>query len=230
MKQPIAPKKNFEDFIDIIDAELNKRKTKWTLTSINWLDWDDVSQIIRIHIYNKWHLYDQTKPIYGWLNTIITNQTRNLIRNLYSNFARPCLKCYAAIDISGCKIYGEQCSKCPLFDNWKKRREPAAHVKIPVAIENHVDEVKTIFDTNSDISRHIDMVHKVMKQVLKPLEYKVYEGLYILNLDETLVMKNLGYTSNEAKRPPGYKQLRNLTKTIINKFKKACQDGLIEIV
>ena len=78
------PKKDkkliFEECIEIIDAELQKRKNRWNLTSLAWMDYDDVSQIIRIHIHKKWNLYDQSKPLAPWLNRIISNQIKNIIK------------------------------------------------------------------------------------------------------------------------------------------------------
>ena len=41
------------------------------------MDYDDVSQIIRLHIYKKWDMYDPAKPLAPWLNRIITNQIKN---------------------------------------------------------------------------------------------------------------------------------------------------------
>ena len=72
-KKPI-----FEDHIDLIDNEIRKRKGKWNLTAITWIDFDDVSQIIRIHIYKKWNLYDSSKPLIPWINRIISNQIKNI--------------------------------------------------------------------------------------------------------------------------------------------------------
>ena len=46
-------KLKFEDFIDTIDEEISKRKNKWTLTSIAWMDFEDISQILKIHIFKK---------------------------------------------------------------------------------------------------------------------------------------------------------------------------------
>ena len=67
-------KLKFEDYIDQIDEEIRKRKSKLTLTSIAWMDFDDISQILRIHIYKKWSLFDQDKALGPWLNRIISNQ------------------------------------------------------------------------------------------------------------------------------------------------------------
>mgnify|MGYP003121163665 FL=1 len=100
--------KSFEDCINIIDEEIRKRKSKWNLQSLAWMDFDDVSQIIKIHINNKWHLYDPKQPLRPWLNRIISNQLKNLIRNNYGNFTRPCLKCAAAEENDGCKLFKKQ--------------------------------------------------------------------------------------------------------------------------
>ena len=56
-------KLEFEECIEKIDHEITKRKNKWNLTAISWMDFDDVSQILRIHIFKKWHLYDQSQPL-----------------------------------------------------------------------------------------------------------------------------------------------------------------------
>ena len=109
-RKRLPKKKTFEECIDIIDAELIKRKNRWSLTSLCWMDYDDVSQIIRLHIYKKWDMYDPPKPLAPWLNRIITNQIKNLIRNNYGNYARPCLKCAASDGEDGCEIYNKQCN------------------------------------------------------------------------------------------------------------------------
>ena len=37
----------YEELFPIIDREIKKRRGKWSLTSLAWIDYDDVSQIIR---------------------------------------------------------------------------------------------------------------------------------------------------------------------------------------
>lgn len=222
-----APK--FEDFLPIIDIEIAKRRHKWNLTSITWMDYDDVAQIIRIHIFKKWHQYQPSRPLAPWLNSIITNQIRNLIRNNYSNYVRPCLKCAAAIGEDGCRIYTKQCDDCPLYAYWRKRKQSATQIKIPVSIENHPNEVKSIFDESVDVLKHVEKLHAKMKEILKPLEWEVYEGLFILHKDENVVAKELGYITNERGRDPGYRQIKNIRKTIILKVKKCLANGDVDI-
>ena len=89
-KTTTSKKLEFVDCLDMINTEIAKRRGKWQLDSISWMDYDDVAQILRFHIYRKWHLFDQTKNPKPWVRTIITNQIKNLIRNNYSNFVKPC--------------------------------------------------------------------------------------------------------------------------------------------
>ncbi len=213
--------------LDLINQEIVKRKSKWHLSSISWMDFDDVSQIIRIHIYRKWKQYNPERPLRPWVSMIITHQIRNLIRNNYTNYSRPCLRCDAAIDNDGCKIYTDQCEACPLFAHWKKNKQPATFVKFPLSIANHVHEVHEMKDTSGYIFKDVEKLHIVMKRILKPIEYQVYQGLYMEHKEEAVVAKGLGFISNEKGRTPGYRQLKNIQKAIINKARlHIAEEGL----
>ena len=109
----------FEANFPIINQEIAKRKVRWNLKIIPWMDFEDVSQIVRFHIYKKIHLYDRKKPILPWVNRIISNQIKNLIRDYYGNFSRPCLKCAASEGGDNCSIYVKQCGDCPLYRKWE---------------------------------------------------------------------------------------------------------------
>lgn len=222
--------KPFEDFYSQINQEIQKRKYKWNLTALAWLDFDDVSQIIRIHIFKKWKLFDQSKPLLPWVNRIISNQIKNLIRNNYGNFARPCLKCAAADSVDGCSIYVSQCSKCPLFARWEKTKKRAYDAKLPVALENYNKEVFNMQTEQVDIEPAIQKLHRRMKMVLKPNEWIVYKYLYIDNLDEEKVAAFMGYRTSEKNRRPGYKQIKNIKKSIIAKARLLVEKGEIDIL
>jgi len=211
---------SFEESIHLIDEEIKKRRSKWNLTALAWMDYDDVSQIIRIHIHKKWDMYDPIKPLGPWLNRIISNQIKNLIRNHYGNYSRPCLRCAAAEGDSLCEIYQKQCSSCPLFAEWEKNKKKAYDIKIPLSIENHTHEVKSLCESNFDVEDNAQKLHAKMKEILKPLEWKIYVYLYIENKDEKEVAKLMGYRTSEKNRTPGYKQIKNLKKSIITKVKK----------
>jgi hypothetical protein len=222
-------KTKFEDNIDIIDEEIIKRRGKWNLSSLAWIDYDDVSQIIRIHIYQKWDQYDPDKSLRPWLNRVITNQLKNIIRNNYTNYSRPCLRCAAAEDANSCRIYSTQCSDCPLYAYWEKRKQAAYNLKIPLALENHQQEVHSVCDDFIDYDLKIEKLTIKMKEILKPNEMLVYESLYVKEEDELSVAKKLGFKTSEAKRSPGYKQIQNIKKNIILKVKKLLKKGELDL-
>jgi len=221
---------SFEENIYLIDKEIRKRKGEWTLTALSWMDFDDISQILRIHIYKKWFLYDQKKPLGPWINTIITNQIKNLIRNNYGNYSRPCLKCAASEGDDLCSIYTKQCNACPLYAHWEKNKKQAYDIKLPVTIENHTNEISEMPSESIDIDLNANNIHEYMMKNLKPLELKIYNYLYIEHKTELEVAKLMGYKTNEKGRSPGYKQIKNIKKNIIIKVKKALVDGEIEII
>ena len=46
-------KKKFEDMYEIIDQVIKKRKNKWKLKAITWFDFEDIEQIIKVHIHKS---------------------------------------------------------------------------------------------------------------------------------------------------------------------------------
>ena len=232
-KKTQKPKKtekpSFEDSIDVINVEINKRKGKWNLTVLAWMDFQDVSQILRIHIFKKWDLYDSEKPLAPWINRIISNQIKNLIRNNYGNYARPCLRCAASESDSHCYIYKEQSSVCPLYANWEKTKKNAHDAKLPVSLEEHPQEIFTSVNSYYDVERTALRLHEKMETVLKPVEWKVYNYLYIEYKSEEEVAKLMNYKTTEKNRVPGYKQIKNIKKSIIEKVKKVLDKGEIDL-
>mgnify|MGYP001164146062 CR=1 FL=1 len=219
----------FEDHIDLIDNEIRKRKGKWNLSAITWIDFDDVSQIIRIHIYKKWNLYDSSKPLIPWINRIISNQIKNIIRNNYGNYSRPCLKCAAAEGEDLCNIYEKQCNDCPLYAQWEKGKKRAYDTKLPLPLDHHSKEIYNRFDQTIDIEHVSKSLHENMEKLLKPVEWRVYSYLYIENKNEDEVAKLMGYSTSEKNRSPGYKQIKQIKKKIITLAKKIIHDGEIDI-
>jgi hypothetical protein len=219
----------FESCINLINTEILKRKNKWTLSTLNWIDFEDVSQIIRFHIYKKWELYDENKPMLPWVNRIISNQIKNLIRNNYGNYARPCLKCAAALGENECRIYGKQEQACPMFNNWSKTKKNAYDLKMAVSIEDHSYEINNQLCVNLDIQKATQNLHQKMKQILKPVEWKVYELLYIDYKTEEQVCKILKFKYDKKAKSAYNKQLKNIQKSIIKKAKQCLANGEIDL-
>tara|TARA_B100000214_G_scaffold200424_1_gene145159 strand:+ start:1022 stop:1702 length:681 start_codon:yes stop_codon:yes gene_type:complete len=223
---PRRKKLKFEDCIETIDVEINKRRGRWNLTALSWMDFDDVSQIIRVHIFKKWHLYDQSKSLAPWINTLISNQIKNLIRNNYGNYCRPCLKCAAAESDSLCYIYGTQNSSCPLFAQWEKTKKAAYLTKLPAPLESVEHETEKIELKEFDFDTVLKRLNDQLKERLKVNEWIVYENLYLKNKSEQEVAKILGYKTSEKNRSPGYKQIKNIKKSIIDKAKEIVSENV----
>jgi RNA polymerase sigma factor (sigma-70 family) len=223
---PRKKKLKFEDCIDSIDAEISKRRSRWNLTALSWMDFDDVSQIIRVHIFKKWHLYDQSKSLAPWINTLISNQIKNLIRNNYGNYCRPCLKCAAAESDSLCYIYGTQNSSCPLFAQWERTKKAAYLTKLPTNLESVEHETEKLELKEFDFDTILSRLNKQLKLKLKQNEWIVYENLYLKNKTEQEVAKILGYKTSEKNRSPGYKQIKNIKKSIIEKAKEIISENI----
>lgn len=211
----------FEDKISVIDNELKKRRNKWQLKARADLDFDDVQQIIRLHIWKKWELWDQTKPLEPWLNTIITRQITNLLRNYYTSFSRPCLRCTANEGSDLCSVYTKQCVACPLFAKWYKTKKRAYDVKLPVSLESpDIKNGNSPNDFNPDFIDYEDkerIVHEKVRQRLTGVSRKVYTLLHIEKKSEDEVAKVMGYKPTQDKRKKRrYKQIENHEKMFLS--------------
>ncbi len=194
------------------------------------MDFDDVIQIISSHIYVKWDKYDPAQPLKPWLNKIISNQLKNILRNNYSNFVRPCLSCPFnlsgdGVDESSCSFTksGAQDSSCPLFKKWEKTKKAAYDIKLPLSIDSEAAEHKEIVAKNSEIVEAEQRLHIEMKDALPERQYMIYKMLFIDYLSEEEVAARMGYKTSETGRKAGYKQIKNLKKQFKEKAKKLIQ-------
>jgi len=223
----------FEDRYDIIEAQVEKRKGKWFLKAISWISWDDVSQIIKTHVYNKWHLWDQKRPLEPWLNRIISNQIKNILRNYYSNFIRPCNQCpfntSGAIDNINEENYcswtktGRQDGSCPLYAKWEKTKKSSFAINMAGNIEDSTALVKQ--EKPFDIDDANNKLNVLMEKHLSEKHYLIYDMIYIKNLDINKAAEKLGYKSNEKGRKAGYKQIKNFEKMFKDLAKRLIKDN-----
>lgn len=207
----------YEDKVEVIDNEIRKRFYKWHLTILPWIDYEDVSQIIRIHIYKKWDLWDQQKPLEPWLNKIISNQIKNLLRNHYSNYLKPCIGCkYNQADKAGgeelCSFTasGTQSHECGDFKKWAKNKRDAFGVKVPVPIEGIDYKNYHVQENDACLIKGQERLNIILKRYLSEKHYFIYKMFFIDHIDEYEIAKILGYKTNEAGRKAGYKQIKNL--------------------
>lgn len=211
------PKKKirYEDRVSEVDNEIRKRRPKWRLSALSWVDFDDVSQIIRFHIFKKWDQWDQSRDLLPWINKIISNQFKNILRNYYHTFVKPCTLCPlngTNEEENTCTFTksGLQDSTCPLYKKWEKSKKYACNVKMPVSIEDVGIAEPKDFNFSRPLEEDIRLFNEKMKKELTEKQFKVYEMLFISKMTEEEVALKLGYKTNEKNRKAGYKQIKNL--------------------
>jgi hypothetical protein len=204
----------FEEKWDVINKAISKKKNKWQLTAISWMDFDDVSQIIKLHIYKKWSMWDQSKPLEPWIGRIISNQLKNLIRNNYTNYIRPCLACPHNGGEDQCLISpnGLQNNFCGLYAKWEKQKKSGYDLKMPLPLENHKKEIEETIDNSFFSLEVVEILNSEMQKILTIKQYNAYVMLFFEKKEEEEVAKFMGYKTTEKNRMIGYKQIKNLKK------------------
>jgi hypothetical protein len=214
----------FEEKLPIIEIEIRKRRNKWQLNVLKWMSFEDVEQIIKLHIFKKWNMWDQKKALEPWLSRVIANQIRNLIRNNYTNYVKPCMSCPYNLgdDFCALNISGSQDSSCEKYAVWSKSKRYGYNIKLPLELENHSREVEEMPLHQLDFSQSISLLNQEMKKVLSENYFRAYQMLFFEKMSDEDVAKFLGYRSSEKNRKIGYKQIKNL--------KKLFRDKAIEIL
>ena len=219
---------NFDSQRDDLEELLKKYRPKWQLSALAWMDYDDVCQIIRLHIFKKWHLWDQSRPFKPWASMIISNQIKNLIRNNYSSFAKPCLRCPHNMGSKFCDYTKseEQDETCAEFAKWKKKKEKAYNLKLPLALEEGLSTGTTTIKDFVDYKDSSMKLHNLVMDQLSEKHKKIYFMLYIENIDENDIAKKFGFKADSSKRKkPRYKQMANLKKKFYTIALKIMKDN-----
>ena len=209
-------KYTYEDFSDVIDLAIKKQRSKWRLNAVKWFDFQDVEQIIKTHIAKKWHMWDQTRPLEPWIGRIISNQLRNLIRNHYGNYVKPCTNCkYAHGDFCTKTPTKKQDTTCELYAKWAKFKKSGLELKIPLSTEDFCKEVNSKEYTDFDFDTSLKRLDVYMEIKLSSTHYVAYRMLYFEDKNEEDVAKFMGYKISPQKRKLGYRQVKNLKKKFL---------------
>ena len=98
-----------------------------------------------------------------------------------------------------------------------------------VSMEDHSHEISNQTSSQADVQKASENLHKKMKTLLKPIEWRVYELLYIKGKTEERVCKILGFKYDSNAKTAYNKQLRNIQKQIIKKARACISNGEIDI-
>lgn len=214
----------FEDYSDELDALLKNSEVKWGF-DLGFIDYNDVSQIIRIHIYNKFHLWKPEKGTFKvWAGRVIKNQVINLKQRLLNKFRSPCTQnCPYNQGGNQCARTpsGKQCEECPLFAKWEKRKKAGYEIVTARSLdETFEDDEDPRFQPAGgevDISGAILKLHELMLAALEGNLRKFYQLKYIDGHGDEVVAFAFGFTTCEEGRVPGYRQMYNLDSQIKKK-------------
>jgi DNA-directed RNA polymerase specialized sigma24 family protein len=218
---------SFEEKLKEIEAALERKRSKWDLDAVTYIDYDDIKQVIMAHIHKKWNLWDQSKPIEPWLSRVVSNQFKNLLRNHYGNYVRPCLRCEFNIGGDGCgkTVSTIQDTSCSMYADWTKKKKTAYDIKLAVTMENHIHEIHSRRDENINLDEAtIRLTNKIQGQ-LNTRHFEAFKMLFVQNKSEEEVARYLGFKTSEKKRSAGYKQIKNLKKIFQEKAKKIIEEN-----
>ena len=159
----------FEEAIPHLDELLKTHRSKWTLKAVPY---DDVSQNIRMHVFEKWHLYDPKLPVRPWLTRIIQHQMRNMLRDEYYVFLPPCRKCEMYLGEDRCKLYEKVSSRCKLIEKYNKTKLAKENIKFAVSYD-------TIpYDGIQDFSMDVREVADLALSMLSGQDAHIFELYY----------------------------------------------------
>lgn len=209
--------RTFEDCYDEIATIVEKQRPQWTFKATMMRDFDDVKMEIIAHVWKKWHLYDQARPLGGWVATIVKHQFSNILRDTYLSTSSPCARCACNIGDNVCSIYGEQGIECPLYKKWYNTKRHAHEARLPVALENHTNEAYNRPDQTTDLEHAIGGLHEKMKEVLTKSEWEIYRRLYVEHKSEEEAAQELGFKTTERGRKMGYKRIRQVKTLVLKK-------------
>lgn len=221
----------FERRLEEINYWIDKRRSRWELASVEWAD---VSQKILIRIHQNYPKFDPKKGKFGhWVNVIISSTIKNVLRDEYTTFSRPCiLGCTENTGGNTCRRTpsGIQCKECPLYKEWEEKKGDQYAIRQTLPLDHHFLEADSKQSDFMDIEAGAETIHAKMKDKLTHSEWRVYRVMVIKGLSIEEVSKHLGFRRKRgASRAvcAGYSQLLVLRRKFIAKAQEIiAEEGL----
>ena len=215
-----AAKPSVDEMLIIATKQINRRRHKWTLSTYSF---EDFRQDLLVHFWQKYEdKYDPEKaPLENWINSVISNQTKNALRNHLYKHAKPCGPCSynQGGDACGYTPNGKQCAACPIFAKWQKRKEAQHNIKATLSLDapSHAQEVSNIQSDFTDYDAAMKRIHEVMLTQLTPFERRLYRLLIIRHVPPAEASEKLKKVMKRKKLKEGegvgYQALLQMLKT-----------------
>lgn len=127
----------FESNFQQIEKMIEAKRSKWHLDAVPHISFDDAKQKLLLQIYEKLHLYDQTRSFGAWLNGFVRKRFMNILRDNYLRFRKPCVTCEFDIGDNACAFTssGVKCAECKLYKKWQKSQEASYNIKMTTSLE-----------------------------------------------------------------------------------------------
>tara|TARA_R110000787_G_scaffold249542_2_gene355144 strand:- start:319 stop:723 length:405 start_codon:yes stop_codon:yes gene_type:complete len=106
----------------------------------------------------------------------------------------------------------EQDRTCPIFNKWKKKKEIAYNIKLPLSLDENIASgaMSTI---RIDYAKSSIKLHNLVIKRLSERHKAIYIMLYVEHKDEQDVAERFGFKGDSTKRKTiRYKQISNLKK------------------
>ncbi len=207
--------KSFEESYSIIEKIVEKWRYKWTLKAVASISFEDVKQIILIHISQKWETYDQNKKLEPWVARVTRNQFINVLRNNYLSTASPCSNCEMNLGGDECKLFKIKGPKCDFYRVWLSKNKFRHECRLPLPLENHSQEVNNLPDRYMDVEKSAKSLHILIKEKLTGREWEIYKKLYVEQKSEEQTAKELNLKTSENGRDSGYGRFSQVRKKAV---------------
>ena len=171
-------------------------------------------------------MWDQERPLEPWIGRIISNQIRNLVRNHYGNYVKPCANCkFARGDNCSVTTSEKQDSSCDLYAKWEKSKKSGLEIKLPLSTEDFTKEVQSQPYTDFDFDSSLKRLDFYMRIELTETHYIAYQMLYFEDKTEEDVARFMGYKISPQKKKLGYRQVKNLKKKFLEVALEILEDN-----
>lgn len=221
----MSNKPTFEESLPVIIEQIEKRRKKWNV-HVSWIDYDDIRQLLLLHIFKKWSQFDPDKgELSHWVSSICSAQIKNHWRNLLGNTVPPCEYCPANEGGDKCKIFEtKDASRCGILAKWENTKKEKYNLKLAANIEDFSNTLQYKQEhTRSNYGEILDKITIIIKDKLTKKQYKVYEMLYIKNMDDEAIGQELGYRQAYG-RKTGYASIRHYKRLIIEVIKQIIKE------
>lgn len=193
-----------------LDKLLKAAEIKWNL-NLGFMCYEDIQQIIRIHIARKINLFDPERGKFStWAKRVINNQILNQKKKNFLRYLLPCEDCPNA----GCGRGPNSKSKtCPIQDKWSKNKIQANNIHFAASLDESFEGEEAakiqVAGTLVNLEAAAEKFHAMMLDALEDRVREFYQLKYIDGKTEREIAKIFGFSTSETNRCPGYRQIHN---------------------